>query len=119
MYLKAAYLKAAFILSLLATPAAAQECQPIRFAPGETGAFVEGQAPAEGSTCYSLDLRPGQTLFAEIVAGQADIAITIPGVGDNRGTFNFVTQRSQYELWVHQTFRAVAPAPFTMLVKIE
>ncbi|WBU57822.1 hypothetical protein [Paracoccus sediminicola] len=109
----------AVFFTLLATAAAAQDCETIRFSPGETGAFVEGQAPAEGSQCFSVDLRPGQNFFAEIVAGQEDIAISIPGIGDNRGRFEFVADASRYELWVHQTFRAVQAAPFTMLVKIE
>ncbi|SDD75338.1 hypothetical protein SAMN05421538_102351 [Paracoccus isoporae] len=112
-------LKFALLLSFLATPAMAQDCSPIRFAPGESGAFVKGDAPAEGSACYSIDLRPGQKFFAEIVTGQADIAISIPGIGDNRNTFSFVTQQSRYELWVHQTFRAVEDAPFTMLVRVD
>jgi len=56
------------LLSALAMPAAAQDVQAIRFAPGTSGAEVTGAIPRGEQALYSLSARAGQTLVARIAA---------------------------------------------------
>lgn len=99
--------------------AGAGDCTPIRFEPGRSGALVEGLAPAEGVRCYSLSVSPGQQAHVGIVEGDEGVAVSVPGVADNRRSVDFMTEAEHYELYVHQTFRAPAPVPFTMQVQVQ
>lgn len=99
--------------------AVAEDCTPIRFEPGQSGATVDGLAPAEGVRCYSLAVRPGQQAHVGIVAGDEGVAVSVSDVADNRRSVDFVTAAQRYELYVHQTFRAPAAVPFSMLVQVQ
>lgn len=109
----------AAVTAMAAVPALAQDCSPIRFDPGTSGTIIQGVVPTDGQVCYSLSVRPGQQAHVGIVGGAANVAVTVTDVGDNRRSFDFVTEQSYYELIVHQTMRAVAPDPFSMQVRVD
>lgn len=99
--------------------ALAQDCTEIRFQPGTSGAVVEGIAPAEGQQCFSLSVGAGQQAHVGIVSGDPGIGVTVSGVADNRRSLDFLTEAGRYELYVHQTFRAVKSEPFSMQVQVR
>lgn len=108
----------AFVIAVSGQPAAAQDCTPIRFDPGTSGTVVAGVVPMDGQTCYSLSVRPGQRAHVGIVSGAQNVAVTVTDVGDNRRSFDFTTEKSYYELLVHQTLRAAGDDPFTLQVRV-
>ncbi len=60
-----------FLLALAPLPAAAQGCErpaPIRFAPGTSGAVIEGGVPRGMPDCRTITARAGQVLEATITS---------------------------------------------------
>src|SRR4051794_31640236 len=64
-------ISATIFLALLligATQARAQQCSPIRFAPGRTSAVINGKLNAKGWGCYKLHVRDGQRMTAHLTS---------------------------------------------------
>lgn len=108
---------------LLASGAAAQECTPIRFKAGESGALVDGVLPPEegpnagGPDCYSLDVRKGQPISVEVVGGSENVVISVLDVGDARRRFDFRAPSSRVEFIVFQLSRSAREADYSLLVQ--
>ena len=114
----------AFCLAVfLPTVAAAQDCKPIRFAPGDDGAFIDDVLPPKvpdgsgGPRCYSLDVRKGQRVSVEVVGGDENVAVSVIDVGDARRSFDFVAPSSRVEFIVFQLLPSPEEADYSLLVK--
>ncbi len=70
-------------LIVLPAAAAAQTCTPVTFADNFTAGTIEGVAPAEGATCYMLDMSGHDGNLALEIEGQ-NVAFAY-GVGDLAG----------------------------------
>lgn len=106
-------------LIFLATGAHAQDCQPIRFTPGESGAFVDGVLPAEGRDCYTLDVRRGQNVHIGVVGGSENVAVSVLDVGDARRSFDFAAPSGRVEFLVFQLMRSVTDADYSLHVQVQ
>ncbi len=109
----------AFAFILAASGACAQDCQPIRFMPGESGAFIDGVLPAEGRDCYTLDVRRGQNVTVEVVGGSENVALTVVDVGDARRSFGFAAPSDRVEFLVFQLMRSATDADYSLLVQVQ
>lgn len=109
----------AFLVLLTATPVLAQDCPPIRFAPGTSSAVVEGVIPIEGHGCHSIDVAIGQNMQVEITGSAPDIAVTIVDEKDNQSSWSFVTRQRRYELLPHKTFPAAREETYRMAVRVD
>ena len=109
----------AFALFCLASGAYAQDCQPIRFATGESGAFVDGVLPAEGRDCYTLDVRRGQNVTVDVVGGSENVAVSVIDVGDARRSFAFAAPSNRVEFIVFQLMRSVTDADYSLLIQAK
>lgn len=109
----------AAIIALTTTAAQAQDCTPVQFNPGESGAFVDGVIAAEGRKCYTLDVRKGQNIHIGLVGGSQNIAISVIGVGDARQSFDFAAPANRVEFLVFQLMRSVTDADYSLLVKAQ
>lgn len=102
---------------------ASATCSDVRFAPGESSAEISGTVPAEDPLnpaeplCYSLDVDDGQRATVSLLSGR-NVAISIPGQGDARDKFDFVTQRGTYELHVFPLFPGGEAEPFRIHVEV-
>lgn len=109
--------------ALLATAAAAQDCTPIRFDAGHSGAFVDGVLPPKiptestGPLCYSLDVRKGQQMSIQVVGGDENVAVSVIDVGDARRFFEFAAPSSRVEFLVFQLLPSPNEASYSLLVK--
>ena len=109
----------ALALIFLATGVHAQDCRPVRFNPGESGAFVDGLLPAEGRDCYTLDVRRGQNVFIEVVGGSENVAVSVLDMGDARRSFDFAAPADRVEFLVFQLMRSVTDADYSLLIKVQ
>lgn len=109
----------AVALIVLATGAHAQDCQPIRFNPGESGALIDGVLPAEGRDCYTLDVRQGQNVFIEVVGGSENVAVSVLDVGDARRSFDFAAPSGRVEFLVFQLMRSVTDADYSLHIQVQ
>lgn len=105
--------------AFLATAVHAQDCQPIRFSPGESGAFVDGVLPAEGRDCYTLDVRQGQNVSIEVVGGSENVAVSVLDVGDARRSFDFAAPSGRVEFLVFQLMRSVTDADYSLHIQVQ
>lgn len=106
-------------LSLSAGGALAQDCSPIRFGSGESGALVDGVLPAEGRDCYTLDVRRGQRVTIALVGGSDNVAVTVLDVGDARESFDFAAPSNRVEFLVFQLMRSVTTADYSLHIQVQ
>lgn len=109
----------AVALACLATGAHAQNCQPIRFNPGESGALIDGILPAEGRDCYTLDVRRGQNVYIGVVGGSENVAVSVLDVGDARRTFDFAAPSDRVEFLVFQLMRSASDADYSLHIQVQ
>ncbi|MFV0302438.1 MAG: hypothetical protein ACK5IP_16480 [Paracoccus sp. (in: a-proteobacteria)] len=109
----------AVVLAGVATPVAAQDCAPIRFARGSSGAEVQGVVQPESQVCHSIEVAVGQQMRLSVTGSAADLAFTVIDEADNRSELSFTTRQTRYEILVHQTFRSVAPASYVLSVAVD
>ncbi len=95
-------------LLLAASPALAEGCRPenLRFAPGTSGAVVEGGLVRTEFACYALTARAGQRLEASVTSAENNAVFqiyapgwrmrdnmaegpTLPGAGEGEDTMRF------------------------------
>lgn len=114
------------LLSLCAGAAGADTCAAIKFAPGASGAVIEGTAYSESMTCFTLEVGAGQTATVRIVeSGGGDTAFNIADVTrgsyvvDNQIAYDFQTSAGVYRIDVYRTFAREAPVPFRMSVSVR
>ncbi|WP_207471940.1 hypothetical protein [Paracoccus fontiphilus] len=111
-------------LALVAVQAHAQDCQPIRFAPGDNGALIEGVLPpkdpfvAVEPSCFSLDVRAGQRVIVA-VEGDDNAVATISGAGDARQAFDFLAPSNFLEILLFQLFPSPSEAPYALTVQVD
>lgn len=102
---------------------ASATCSAVRFPPGESSTEISGTIPAEDRLnpaeplCFSLSVDDGQRATISLRSGR-NVAISIPGQGDARDTFDFVTQRGTYELHVFPLFPGGEAEPFRIHVEV-
>ncbi|AUH33452.1 hypothetical protein [Paracoccus tegillarcae] len=109
----------ALMFCLFAVGAQAQTCTAVKFNPGESGAYVQGNLPPESLDCYTLAVRPGQNVFIEVVVGGENVAITVVDVADARRRFDFAAPSSSVEFRVFQMFRSARAEDYAILVQVE
>ena len=109
----------AVLIGLFASGAQAQDCKAIRFDPGESGATINGTAPAEGQVCYTLSVQAGQKVSIKRVGGDENVAITVLDVGDARDEFEFTATSNHVEFLVFQLFRAVTDVDYSVHVQVR
>lgn len=110
----------ALVAGLMAGQAAsAQDCTPISFDPGSSGAYVDDTVPAEGGLCYTLSVRPGQQAHVGIVGGDDNVAVSVWDIADNRRNIDFVTTSDLHTIYVHQTLRSPRAEAFSMLIQVR
>lgn len=103
---------------LLASPAAAQECQAIRLAPGASGGEVEGVAPSEGALCLALDLDERGRARVQILEGD-NVQFGVDGAIKGQEDYAFVAEPGTRRIRVSQVARGAAPQPFAMRVSVD
>jgi hypothetical protein len=96
-------------------------CKAVQFKKGELAAVVEGTT-AEGKTdCYTVKTGANQTMTAELIGNSDDIkntAITIPGIGDVRDTFQFKTEKKTYEIHISQIKGVAEKKPYGLNITV-
>lgn len=108
----------------LASAAAAQTCEPLRFPPGESGARLDGILPpkdpvrATEPPCFSLAVRQGQRVSI-VVEGDKNVVVTVPGAGDARQVFDFAAPSNLIEILLFQLFPSTREARYTLIVRVE
>lgn len=111
-------------LALVAVQAHAQDCQPIRFAPGDNGALIEGVLPSKDPSvaaepfCFSLEVRAGQRVIVA-VEGDENAVATISGAGDARKAFDFPAPSDHLEILLFQLFPSPSEAPYALTVQVD
>ena len=89
-----------FILPAAAT--AQQDCQQVQFPHGAYTHSVQGYANPQRSTCYYLDVRPGQEAQGRILEGPVFLTTS-----DTSGQFTnvqFYTQSGRLFVYVHTDY---------------
>jgi hypothetical protein len=107
------------LLLLAALLAAAAPCPPIHFARGKSSATIEGAAPPAKSVCYTLAVRPGQTVDIHVISAGTNVGATVPGVGDVRDHFHFQARQASYTIGLGQLFPAPSSQAFSMTVSVR
>ena len=113
-------LRRALLATLLAAPAAAQECEPVPIGPGgeaEPGAEageVAGLAPAGGGACYAIDVGEGRRARIQILEGE--VAFAVEGVIEAQDDYAFVADAPAYRVRVGPL--GADAEPFVMRVSI-
>ncbi|SDE51326.1 hypothetical protein [Limimaricola pyoseonensis] len=112
---------AALAAVTLAAPAAAQQCQMLRFPAGYTVGHVKGQASGDEVACYLLDI-PVQQNFSVVVVEGRGMITAAPGGWD-------ATDQRMYVGWGEDRVRPfrlhVGPlmrapmSPFTLEIRFE
>jgi len=104
------------------TPVAAtKNCKAVQFKKGELAAVVEGTTTANKTDCYTVKTGANQTMTAELIGNSDDIkntAITIPGIGDARDTFQFKTEKKTYEIHVSQIKGVAEKKPYGLNITV-
>lgn len=108
---------------LLCGATASATCNAVHFPAGASSAEISGSVPADDRLnpaeplCYSLNVCAGQRIRISLLSG-GNVAISIPGQGDARDSFDFVTQRGTYELHVFPLFPGREAEPFRIHVEV-
>lgn len=116
-------LAAAVLVSIgfSSTVAVAGDCKPVKFKRGEYYATVGGTT-AEGKVdCYTVKTDANQTMTVDLIGDSNDIgntAITIPGIGDTRDSFQFKTQKKTYQVKVFQ-IKVDAKKPYRLNINVH
>ncbi|RZL86735.1 MAG: hypothetical protein EOP82_29050 [Variovorax sp.] len=110
---------AAAATTLVLTPAANAACRTIRFQPGASSAEIRGEAPAEGTECLRFGTGQGQTVQLSVKSPRDQVAFTTDGLVDNRDKYTFVSEKKNYDLLMHQAFKAVAPVKYVLTLSIR
>lgn len=96
----------------------AEECETIRFKPGESSGTVSGLAPVDDIKCYQMTTAQGQTATVQVIAGK-NIIFAIPGVIDGQDSHTFITDKKTYRIEVGQLMRAIQNEAFTLFISIK
>ncbi len=96
-------------------------CKAVQFKKGELAAVVEGTTAENKTDCYTVKTGANQTMTAELIGNSDDIkntAITIPGIGDARDTFQFKTEKKTYEVRVSQIKQVAEEKPYGLNITV-
>lgn len=103
---------------LFAPNAAATDlCQEIRFAPGASSGWIEGEIPPEAQLCYSIKVEDGQRVAVSIEGPEAQFpVIIIDGLTGDGGeqSVSWLARAGTYEVRVMTLFRYGANTPFRL-----
>lgn len=94
-------------------------CAPIQFKKGTSSITLNGQAPAEDVQCLKFRTNRGQTVDLSIESGNGNVAFSISKLVDNRDHYQFISEKKNYEILIHQTLRAIAPESYTLTLSIK
>ena len=108
---------AAPLLGTMSAPATAQDCAPIRFAPGAVSGQIRGVAPPDDVLCYSVGTGAGQTMTVAVTG--RNMFVSVPGVADAQDAIRFTTAAGTYQVRVGQLMRSVTDEPFVLDVEIR
>ena len=109
-----------------ASAAAAQDCTPIKFETGASGAYIDGilppKLPDDASykpVCYSVDVRKGQPMFVDVIGGGENVVVSVIGVGDARRFIEFAAPTSRVEFIVFHLFPTPREENYSLLVRAD
>ena len=97
------------------------DCSVVRFQAGENSTEIHGTVPAEDRhapadpLCYAVSVGSGQRAKVTVVSGRG-IALSIPGQGDARDSFDFVARSGSYQLLVFALFPTAEAEPFRIRI---
>ena len=114
------FLSALLVSGNVAVSAAEESCKVIRFKPGSSSAEIAGTVhPDKPLPCYRFTTGKGQTVRLTVQSRHGSIGFTINDLVDNRADYTFQSQKKTYEFNVHQTFRAVEPENYRLMLSIR
>ena len=107
------------LLLLAVLLAAAAPYPPIHFARGKSSATIEGVTPPAKSLCYTLAVRPGQTVDIHVISAGTNVGASVPSVGDVRDHFHFQAAPASYTIGLGPLFPAPSSQAFSMPVSVR
>lgn len=94
-------------------------CTPIRFKPGHVSATVSGSVEPKASQCFTVATGANQTMEVSVVSRYKNTVATIPGIGDARDRFEFLTQKRTYQIDVFQLMRSADKDQYSLIVTVR
>ena len=111
-------LRRALLATLIAAPAAAQDCEAVAMEPDAEpdarSAEVSGVAPPDAGACYEIAVGEGRRARIQILDGE--VAFSVEGVIEGQEDYAFVAEAPAYRVRVGPL--AGAEAPFVMRVGV-